>query len=79
MTYWKRRLLGRFVLMLLNFATSMSIKNKATVNVSWVCLLYSFIILVVMTSIVQGAYLHIGVRLSRCSFRLTGQCEGLEA
>ena len=46
----------RFVLMLLNFATSMSIKNKATVNVSWVCFSYSFIILVVMISIIQGAY-----------------------
>ena len=46
-----------------------SVNNKATVNVSWVCFSYSFIISIAIIGMVQGAYIHIGVRLSRCSFR----------
>ena len=46
-----------------------SVKSKATVNVSWVCFSYSFVILVAMIGVMQGTYIHIGVGLSRCSFR----------
>ena len=39
--------------------------------------LYIFAMWVVMIRVVLGVYIHIGVRLSRCSFRSTGQCESL--
>ena len=52
MTFWKRRLLDALVLTIENFATSIRfVKNKATVNVSWVCFMH-FAAQVVMTRVV---------------------------
>ena len=57
----------------------MFVKNKATVNVSVGMFSYTVVISVVMVGIAcKVAYIHIGVRLSRCSFRRTGQCESLD-
>ena len=81
---WKRRLLrfGFDVLKLRNF--QMSVKNKAT----WMprrCVIYIPQIPYSHWSIrtphgnywYGGCVIHIGVGLMRCSFRQTGQCEGL--
>ena len=78
MTYRKRRLLGRFVLTVKNFATSNVNQKQSNGECLMGMFLYSFDLLVEMTrKTYRVSYIHIGVRLSRCSFRLTGQCEGL--
>ena len=77
MTYRKRRLLGRFVLTVKNFATSNVNQKQSNGECLMGMFSYSLVILVVIIRIIKVSYIHIGVRLSRCSFRLTGQCEGL--
>ena len=54
-----------------------SVKNKATVNVSWVCLYTSLFILVVTIGVKQSSiYMYTYRReASRCSFQQSGQCE----
>ena len=76
MTYRKRRLLGRFVLTVKNFATSNVNQKQSNGECLMGMFSYSFVILVVTTRIAHKvSYIHIGVRLSRCSFRQRGNAK----
>ena len=56
-----------------------SVKNKATVNVSWVCYYTSLFILVVTIGIRQGGIcIHIGVRLRVARFDRVGNARAFK-
>ena len=78
-TFWKRRLLDSLVLTIENFATSIRfVKNKATVNASWVWFMH-FAARVVMTRVAQSGYIHIGVRLRVARFDKSGNAKALQS
>ena len=70
MTYRKRRLLGRFVLTVKNFATSnVNQKQSNGECLMGMFLSYSLVLLVVMTrTTCRVSYIHIGVRLRVARF-----------
>ena len=76
----KRRLLWRFVLDIWESRKFLSVKDKATVNVHRDMLLtYAFTrSYILLYRNVRGMVQHISAWASRCSFRLTGQCESLQ-
>ena len=81
-SWWKggddivgRRLLGALVLTFRNFATSKVNQKQSSGRCHGICLLYPIAMLLLHG---VGLYVYISAWGLRCSFRLTGQCEGLE-
>ena len=78
MTYWKRRLLSALVLTIENFANS-TVNQKQSNGECLIGVFYALLLYESCDLYSILCYIHIGVRLSHCSFRLTGQCEGLQS
>lgn len=76
--FLERRLLSALVLTIENFANS-TVNQKQSNGECLIDVFYALLLYESCDLYSILCYIHIGVRLSHCSFRLTGQCEGLQS